>query len=129
MSPSEEKDTLDRFHKIYPQFPKGNISQPDKPDFIVTGEIRVGIEVTQVFVDQENPGGSLIRAKDTFRRNLLSNIVDALKKSQFPNCIFAISLSDEEYSKQLSAHLICNACLPEILSKRNIIVGDGHYLT
>ena len=83
MNFSEEESILSRFKNSYGHFPIGKITHPDKPDFIIEGEQKIGIEITQVFKDQNSPKGSLIKAKDTFRRNLLSNLVSELKSTSF----------------------------------------------
>ncbi|CAN5435994.1 hypothetical protein BH10BAC3_BH10BAC3_07920 [soil metagenome] len=57
MDQSEEKSTLLRFQKEYPQFPIGKISQPNRPDFIIKGKDIIGIEITQVFTDQNQLAG------------------------------------------------------------------------
>jgi hypothetical protein len=127
MNFNEERNTVERFRKLYFHFPDGEISQPNQPDFIVSGKTVVGIEVTQIFMDQNNPGGSLIKAKDSFRRNLLENIVEALKQTNFPKCTIAVHLNDEFYSKTLNPGEISKVCLADITSQQNTILEDGYY--
>lgn len=127
MTTAEDKSTLLRFKELYSQFPIGEITQPDKPDFIINGQTAIGIEVTQVFKDQDNFGGSIIRAKDTFRRNLLTNIVDILNSTDFPKCSIAVNLNDTSFNKSLSARTISKACIPKILSWQKNITKDGYF--
>ena len=121
----EEESTLKRFQNLYSQFPSGEISHPEKPDFIIKGERVIGIELTQVFKDQDDPKGSLIRAKDTFRINLLANLAETLNKTDFPKCSIAAHINDKNFSRKLDARAICKLCLPEILLQRNNIINDG----
>lgn len=127
MDNTEEESILTRFRNLYEYFPNGKTTQPDKPDFIVDGELIIGIEVTQVFKDQDSPKGSLIRAKDSFQRHLLSNIVFDLNSTDFPKCIIAIHLNDEVFSKSLNAREISKLCFAVILTKQIEIYGNGYY--
>jgi hypothetical protein len=127
MDDIEERSILSRFKSLYCDFPKGIISQPNKPDFIVEGEVRIGIELTQIFKDQHLPGGSLFRAKETFHIYLLENVVGFLMKVSFPCCTIAIHLNDEVFETTLNARVVANSIFNEILKVRSLIKPDIYF--
>jgi hypothetical protein len=124
MNELEERSILARFKSLYRDFPEGIESQPDKPDFIIAGEIKIGIELTQIFKDQHLSGGSLFKKKETFHIHLLQNAVDLLSKAGFPCCTIAIHLNDEVFENNLSARSIANSCSAEIMKFQSLIKPD-----
>lgn len=127
MNKLDEEFILSEFKDRYMFFPKGEVRHIDKPDFIVIGEQIIGIEITQVFIDQELDNGSLIKAKKTFHRYLLSNVVDELKLHDFPKCIIAVHLKDKFYSKDLNPKIIGKICADDILLNASRLIDEGDY--
>jgi hypothetical protein len=125
MNEAEERSILSDFQKTYPKFPAGKITHRDKPDFTIEGDQVIGVEITQVFKDQDSPRGSLIKAKKTFQRQLLTNIVSELRQTNFPKCIISIDLNDSVYSRRLNAKQIAKQCLNHILANQNVIQGHN----
>ncbi len=65
-----EKIYIDRFQKVFPDFPNGILEFGDKPDLVVKGEKTIGIEITQ-FYKQD---GSKIESEQKqikFRRQII----------------------------------------------------------
>jgi len=127
MNRAEERSILSGFQKTYPKFPSGKITQLEKPDFIIEGDQVIGVEITQVFKDQNSPKGSLIKAKNTFQRHLLTNIVSDLRQATFPKCLISIDLNDSEYSRHLNAKQIGKQLLKHILANQNVIQGQNFF--
>jgi len=123
---AEENSILLKFKEAYKDFPEGIIDQPDKPDFVVNGEKKIGIEITQVFKDQNLSNGSLIMAKVSFLINLHDNLLSKLEEVDFPNCIFSIHIKNEIYSNKLDAREISTYCFEEFISKKHLLSGNGN---
>lgn len=121
MDKAEEKFILSEFQNNYANFPEGKLTQPDKPDFLVEGERIIGIEVTQVFKDQDFPSGSIIKAKNTFQRHLLTNAVSDLKSTNFPKCLISVDLNDSAFSTNLNAREIGKLWFADIIENKNYI--------
>lgn len=121
MNKAEEESILLEFKNNYANFPEGKLTQPDKPDFVVEGEQNIGIEVTQVFKDQDSHSGSVIKAKNTFQLHLLTNTVSELKLTNFPKCLISVDLNDSVFSKKLNARQIGKLWLSDILRNQNYI--------
>ena len=127
MNQAEESAILSDFQKRYRKFPSGKITHSDKPDFIIEGDRIIGIEVTQVFKDQDSHKGSLIKAKNTSHRHLLTNIVSDLRQTTFPKCLISIDLNDSAYSRDLNARQIGKQWLNHILANQNVIQGHNYF--
>jgi len=84
---SNEQNILDRVKELYTSFPPGKINHSDSPDFIVSGSRNVGIEITQVFHDNNldnsyytETGGVVPNLRTEHLRNILDK-KEAAKKS------------------------------------------------
>jgi len=114
MNKLEEQSILSRFQSSYAKFPVGEIEQIDKPDFVVHGSKKIGIEITQIFQDQESPKGSVIRKTETFQRLLLEDTIEILRKRNFQICLIDIGLNLGELSKSVKPRTIAEICAKEI---------------
>lgn len=130
MDREEEKSILNRFQVNYSNFPTGTIDPTDKPDFIVYGNQKVGIEITQVFQDQDENGGSFIRTMENYKRVLLSDIVKRLKTESFPKCLVSVSFNLPSLSNTVKPKIIADKCVDDILSNfRNKEIIEHFYYT
>ena len=127
MDTHQEKFIFDIFKKRYLDFPVGKIRHLDKPDFIIHSNRKIGVEVTQVFKDQDLDNGSFLRRKQTFKQHLLTNIVTSLKFEYFPKCIVAVRLNDKFFTGKEDARQIAQACINDILSKKSNLNKETHY--
>jgi hypothetical protein len=116
MNKIEEESILKRFNEAYEKFPNGEILHPDKPDFIITGEKDIGIEITQVFRDQDSLKGSKLRAEETCHRLLGENILRELKELNVQS--LAISIHTNIHSDITKANLsqVAKECVPHIIN-------------
>ncbi len=127
MNNFEEISIFHRFKNSHKNFPIGDIRKQECPDFIVEGEKIIGVEITQLFKDQDSPDGSLLKAKNSFQRHLLTNIVSKLKDINFPKCLLAIHLNDKLYSTSLHSRGISESWFEDILKKQCELRGNGYY--
>ena len=117
MNRLEEESIFKRFQNNYLDFPTGEIIHQDSPDFIIKNESIIGVEITQVFKDQDLPTGSLIRAKEVFKSNVLTNVVSLLKSSPISKCIISISFNDNLFNKKLNPRTIAKQCYQCIIAE------------
>ena len=127
MNKVQEKLIFETFKKRYSDFPIGHVSHLDKPDFIVKSTCKIGIEVTQVFKDQDLDKGSFLRTKQSFKEHLLKNIVSNLKSTDFPKCVVAIHLNDRHFTGKESARQIAQDCFVDILKKKSKLRKETPY--
>ena len=114
MNKVEELSILRRFQSNYSLFPEGEIEPTEQPDFIINGCKKIGIEITQIFQDQENPKGSLIRKIETYQRHLLEDTVEALKDIGARFCLIDIGISKQNFSTSLKPKILARICTTEI---------------
>lgn len=113
----EEKSILERFKLHYPNFPIGIIHCTDKPDFIVEGDLKLGIEITQIFKDQDSNNGSFLRTMESYKRNLLNDIVFLLKNDNIPRCLVSLAFNSNGLSNKIKPKIIAEKCVEDILEK------------
>jgi hypothetical protein len=118
MNEVEEKSILNRFKSNFSAFPEGEIEQSDQPDFIVNGSRKIGIEITQIFQDQENLEGSILRKTETYQRLLLEDIIEVLRERKSRICLLDISLNHLNITPSLKPKILAINCANEIC--RNI---------
>lgn len=114
MNEVEEKSILNRFKSNFSAFPEGEIEQSDQPDFIVDGTRKIGIEITQIFQDQENLEGSILRRTETYQRLLLEDIIDVLRDRKSPICLLDISLNHLNFTTWIKPKTLAKRCANEI---------------
>lgn len=114
---TEEKSILERFKTNYDSFPTGEIDQPDKPDFIVHGSKKIGIELTQIFQDQESSKGSFLRSIEEYKRKTLNVLIELLNTSELNNSVVSLDLNNEHLDKSINPKTIAEECFKDIVSK------------
>jgi hypothetical protein len=127
MNKTEETSILQRFRKNYSDFPVGEITQPNNPDFMVQSDSVLGIEITQLFKDQFSSTGSSLREKEVFKRNVLDNIVSLLNTSTFPKCVLSIEFNDSLFTKKLDPRALALKCFDSIISETVHFANEGPY--
>lgn len=127
MNKLDEDFILQKFRSNYAYFPEGHLRHIDKPDFIIEGLQKIGIEITQVFHDQNEPTGSTIKARNTFHYHISANVLEKLVQTNFPKCIFALYLNESKYSRNLNSRQIADLCHLSILSKKDQVQKFGFY--
>lgn len=123
----EEVSIFQRFQSNYPGFPLGKIIHPDKPDFIIQGDDVIGIEITQVFKNQDSLTGSLVRTKENFKRGVLQIVVNLLNATNFPKCVLSIEFNDHLFTKKHNSRTIATKCYDQMISKASIFDKPGTY--
>jgi hypothetical protein len=114
MDKAEEQALLNKFRLNYVNFPKGKIEPTESPDFIIYGSKKIGIEVTQIFQDQDSPKGSKLRRMESYQRKLLVDIVEVLREREFPICLVDISLNSKKFAVTLRPKTVAMKCADEI---------------
>jgi hypothetical protein len=75
-----ERSALEAFKAAYSHFPAGNISDRERPDFIVASPSgRIGIEVRHYFCS-ETSAGSPVAAQESLRRQAARSAAEALSR-------------------------------------------------
>lgn len=98
-----ENSIFNKFRKSYEKFPSGKIKHIDKPDFIIYGDKKVGVEITQIFKDdQESEKGSLLKSVEEFRKKVSEETLSLLREKQSPKCWLEIHLNVSEFPTQKS---------------------------
>lgn len=128
MQRSEEDALIKLFKNRYKGFPKGEILYKDKPDFIIKSDLSIGIELTQVFKDQDNNAGSFLKKKQQFKIHLLENIVSKLKEINFPICILDIDFNDLLFTGRENPKDLARQCFENIVANRARIGNEGAYV-
>jgi hypothetical protein len=94
-----ETDLLNMFRDKYAGFPTGEVIPGESPDFIVKAKHgRVGIEIVDLFRDELDVGGLLLRAREHLQDELLWQAVQ-LYESRYPDLPFV------EVSVHWSSHV------------------------
>jgi hypothetical protein len=63
---ARERAVLDALRAGYPEFPSGQVTEGEEPDFTVDGgDLRTGIEVVDYVRGQGGPGGSALRRTES----------------------------------------------------------------
>lgn len=67
-----EREILEEFQRVYPDFPSGEIIDSEEPDFLIlTDAIKIGIELMEYNKKEpKNSKSSSIRQKESFHRSL-----------------------------------------------------------
>jgi hypothetical protein len=117
MNKIEEKSIFNRFQDNFPNFPSGEISQPDKPDFVVEGSKKIGIEITQIFSDQQLEVGSKLKAQETRQRQLGENIINGLKQYELKSLIIDVGINHTIGLIKSNIRHIANECIPHIINE------------
>src|SRR5690554_7665778 len=81
-----ERAIFCKFQKSYDQFPVGEIMHVDKPDFIICGERKIGVEITQMFQDQHYQSGSLLKSAEVYKVKVLECLTEFLRNQKTPYC-------------------------------------------
>ena len=116
MNRTEEKSIIKRFQDNFPDFPTGQLSYEDRPDFIVFGNKNVGIEITQIFRDQRSTRGSKLRAIENRHRQLGENIIEALNEMAFHSLVLTIDTANHADLTRVDVRQVANACLPHVIN-------------
>lgn len=127
MDTLQEELILNLFKRRYAEFPPGEIFHEDKPDFIVSSTTKIGIELTQIFKDQDNDYGSFLRRKQNFKTKVLSEVVSKLKETEFPKCIFDINFNDKLFTGHEKSVTFSDPCFKNILFNREKFNRQGNY--
>lgn len=122
-----ERRVLDAFKQAYPQFPEGTIKHGDKPDTIVFGPRKVGIEITGFdLMDGDNPNSE---RQQSVRR---SGVVEEAQRLYLSNggkpieLIFGFNHISQERRKILPGELAAFARrIEEKVSQTIILEFDG----
>lgn len=114
-----EDSIFKKFKKSYNKFPQGKIEHIDKPDFIIHGDKKIGIEITQIFKDQELEKGSLLKSVEEITKKVSEEIIHLLRKKKKPNCYITIHLNKNYFPPQLNPKEIARNCFNDIDKKMN----------
>src|SRR5690606_6010026 len=75
----------------------------DKPDFIIYAKKKIGVEITQIYKDdQESQKGSLLKSLEEYTIRISEEIIELLKKHQKPKCIIAIHLNKNAFPAEIN---------------------------
>jgi hypothetical protein len=121
-----ENSIFDKFKKSYNPFPQGKIDHIDKPDFIIHSNKKIGVEITQIFKDQESKKGSLLKSVEEITKKVSEEIIFLLNKNQKPKCYISVHLNENEFPSQLSPKEIAEYCFSDI--DKNINVNQKNYI-
>lgn len=121
-----EKSIFDKFEKSYNSFPQGKVEHIDKPDFIIHSHKKIGVEITQIFKDQESLKGSLSKSFEEITRKVSEEIIGLLSENQKPKCYISIHLNENEFPPQLNPKDIAKFCFIDII--KNINADKKNYL-
>lgn len=108
----EEQEIFDGFKEIYKDFPCGDISHLESPDFLInTGDEKIGVEITRLFPDKSpGEGGSKGMKEEKYRENFGKELLEKIE----PLFEDKISLYISYYSKIPLNDSILSSCVYEI---------------
>lgn len=79
MSDSEEEYIFNAFKRLYPDFPSGQYIHADRPDYIISSANRtIGVEITQIFIDNYLNESINEKRKETLRGLLGDSLCEKL---------------------------------------------------
>ncbi len=128
MNREQEQSLINLFKSRYNDFPVGELIHIDKPDFIVNSNVRVGIELTQIFKDQNHTDGSFLRKKQQFKTQILKGIVLKLKEIEYPTCVLDIDFNDRLFTGQENTRQLAQYCFDDILIRKDKISCEGNHV-
>lgn len=125
MTFKEEENLLNSFRNLYPDFPSGDITHDDAPDFTITNSnYIVGIELTEIFQDLDRNKQSKLKQEEVIHNKIGNLVVENLRR--FTDFEFHITI-DFANSFRLKGKKIDNlireflvACAPEIFNVKEV---------
>jgi len=112
-----ERAIFCKFQKSYDQFPVGEIMHVDKPDFIICGERKIGVEITQMFQDQHYQSGSLLKSAEVYKVKVLECLTEFLRNQKTPYCILSIDLDENIFPTSSRPSEIAQICAYDIFKQ------------
>src|SRR5690554_6183451 len=112
-----EREFFQKFQKSYDQFPVGEITHVDQPDFIIDGERKVGVEITQMFQDQLYQSGSLLKSAEVFKVKVLECLTEFLRNQKTPYCTLSIDLDENIFPVSSCPSEIAKICAYDIFKQ------------
>lgn len=117
MKREREEFIFYKFKNCYKDFPAGEVDNEniDRPDFIIKGEKKIGIEITEVYQDSYRKY-SKMKQKSSDRNNFSILLVDMLQRNVTFKFEVSIQFNEHEYIKKREVNTILGS-LYEVIYK------------
>lgn len=112
-----ERSIFSKFQKAYHEFPSGEVVHADKPDFIIEGSRRIGVEITRMFQDHFNQSGSMLKLVEEYQRKVLMSLTELLRQNKMPHCVVSIDLGDSRFPSKIHPHEVARSCAADIVRR------------
>ena len=128
MSKSElEIIIIDSFKENYKDFPKGELLQSESPDFtIVNGDIKIGIEIAEVFQDSHASKGSKLKQIESVQKKFEESLMEAIQKHTEKHLVLGVELVSPHTIASNMIEALVKECLPSCLE---FIMNNESYNT
>lgn len=100
MSNSREEYVFNLFKEKYQEFPLGQCTRGEQPDYIITsGQTMIGIEITQIFVDNYVSSSLNQKRKESLRSMLGERLCEKIQSVMPFKFILSIDFNSKDFSK------------------------------
>ena len=129
MDKQEEKLLFSQFKKLYSDFPECSEIHDDKPDFILdTATRKIGIEITEIFIDNPALTGSQIKEDQSFRNKFGNEVLAKLEGNLTEKLEFSISFSRNYKAKGRKLDQDCST-ISNVIKTRLSVLHKGDIST
>lgn len=116
MKDEQEWLIVNKFKECYKDFPKGDLTKDEQPDFrVVDGSKTVGIEVAEVFQDAHHHNHSHLKQDESVQNKFEKTLLEGTQQHTDKHFILGVTLSQERTIATNKLKELTKACLPSCL--------------
>lgn len=120
MKKNKEYSHLERFKKIFDNFPDGEIDCSEKPDFIVkSNNTQIGIEVTELYRDRDSEKASKLKKQESLEERVCTILQSKLNENWFYSDHFDIHFHKNFDRKRVNG--LVEDCIKSIKSHMQML--------
>ena len=109
MTRSQEEYLFNTFKELYNDFPKGDCLRGERPDFVInTREKRIGVEVTQIFIDNYLDESLNEKRKESLHFKFGVSLFEKLSPIMPFKFVLSIDFSSKDFSVNEIDRIIIN---------------------